>query len=315
MEIDNCFRIRINSIHPSTPIPFDIYINLNNKLVHYLRAGDSLSIEKILNFEAKASDLFYVPLDNRQDYKDYIHNRISSSDLSTVEKAVVLRESSIALVEELFESPDIAQALQESRAIINNFVELIDEEPEAMSHLISLSSHDFYTYNHSLDVSIYSLGLGKVSGFSHNELKELGEGALFHDIGKRNVNVEIITKSGPLNDVEWAQMQKHPQFGLQILNEYDVSEAVKACCFEHHESFLGNGYPQQLEGDEIHPMARIVAITDTYDALTTKRTYNQPMSPKDAVSFMTTKLQSKYDPDLLNALSSVMFRMYRELSA
>lgn len=315
MEQKDCFRIRINSIHPSTPIPFDIFININNKLVHYLRAGDSLSIEKILNFEAKAQDLFYVPLSDRQKYKDYIHNRISSPQLSSIEKAVVLRESSIALVEELFESPDIASALQESRQIIDNFVELIDEEPEAMSHLISLSSHDFYTYNHSLDVSIYSLGLGKVAGYSRLDLKELGEGALFHDIGKRNVDVNIITKSGPLNDVEWAQMQKHPQYGLQVLNEYDVAEGVKAACFEHHESFLGNGYPQQLEGDEIHPMARVVAITDTYDALTTKRTYNNPMTPKDAVNFMTSKLQSKYDPDLLQAMSTVMFKMYRTIAS
>lgn len=279
-------------------------------MVHYLRRGNAISVEKILNFESKSSNPFYVPVEQRPDYKSYVHNRISSGELSSIEKAVVLRECSIALVEELFESPDIGQALEESKQIITNFVELIDDEPTAMSHLISLSSHDFYTYNHSLDVSIYSIGLGSVAGYSRLDLKELGTGALFHDIGKRNVSTSIITKSGPLNDIEWAQMQKHPQFGLQILNDENVAESVKACCFEHHESFLGNGYPQQLEGEDIHPMARIVAITDTYDALTTKRTYNKPMSPRDAMLFMTHKLGKKYDPDLMEAMNEVMFRAY-----
>ena len=115
-----------------------------------------------------------------------------------------------------------------------------------------------------------------------------------------------------MDDVEWAQMQKHPQYGLQILNEFDVSDEIKACCFEHHESFLGNGYPQQLDGDEIHPMARIVAITDTYDALTTKRSYNQPMTPKDALNFMNQKLANRYDPDMMKAMYSVLFKMEKQ---
>jgi len=131
--------------------------------------------------------------------------------------------------------------------------------------------------------------------------------ALFHDIGKKWVDVDIICKNGSLDDVEWAQMKKHPEFGLQILSEQDVSDAIKACCYEHHESFLGNGYPQALSGPEIHHMARIVAISDTYDALTTQRSYNKPMTPADAVEFITVKLKDRYDPDLLKALREVMF--------
>lgn len=148
-----------------------------------------------------------------------------------------------------------------------------------------------------------------MASLQENDLKELGLGALFHDIGKRNVNVEIITKTGPLDDLEWAQMQRHPTYGLKILTEHNGSEVLKACCFEHHESFLGNGYPQQLSGQEIHPMARIVAITDTYDALTTKRSYNQPMTPTDALEFMKSKLAGRYDKDLMDAMYSALFQM------
>jgi putative nucleotidyltransferase with HDIG domain len=178
-----------------------------------------------------------------------------------------------------------------------------------MANLIGLSSHDFYTYNHSLDVSIYSLGLGQVAGFRGEALKELGLGGLFHDIGKRYVPLDIITKTGPLDDAEWAQMQKHPQFGLLILNDHRTPDNIKACAFEHHESMLGNGYPQSLSAAEIHPMARVVSVADTYDALTTRRSYNAPMRPGDAIDLMNGKLKGRYDPDVLKALVSIFERL------
>ena len=302
-------KIRIGSLGAMEPIPFDVFILVNNKYVHYLRSGDSMTAEKIQGFESRASDVFYIQLSQRDTYRNYLSRQLASDQLDSKAKANILRESSLAMIEELFETSDIGKALSESKQIVSEFIEFIDTNPDGMAHLIGLSSHDFYTYNHSLDVGIYSLGLGRLAGYSSKDLQELGEGALFHDIGKRHVDVQIICKNGPLDDVEWAQMQKHPQYGLLILEDHKISEAIKACCFEHHESFLGNGYPQQLTSEEIHPMARIVAICDTYDAMTTKRSYNQPMSPTDAVKFMTTKLANRYDPDLLKAMTEIMSKV------
>ncbi len=307
MENNKFFRIRVNTIIPLYPMTFDVYIYLHGKHVHYLRKGDVLTKEKLTKIDR--ADIFFVREEDRQAYKDYIFGCMNEASLDPITKAHILRDSSQTLAEEIFEQPDVERALNDSKEVINQFIEFMEQEPMGMAHLISLSSHDYYTYNHSLDVGVYSLGLGAVAGFTKEDLLELGRGALFHDIGKRNVAVEIICKNGPLNDVEWAQMQKHPQYGLKILTEYQCSEAMKACCFEHHESFLGNGYPQQLTGAEIHPMARIVAITDCFDAMTTKRSYNKPMTPHDALEFMTTKLAGKFDADLLNAMYNVLFKM------
>ncbi len=310
MELNESFKIRVGSLLPDRPLPFDLFIFLNKKMVHYLRSGDELSQDKINKLDR--ADVFYVPLGQRQDYKNFVYQRLNEDNLKTEVKAQILRESSITLVDEIFENPDVGSALTDSKEVIGEFVKFVDEAPEGLSHLIHLSSHDFYTYNHSLDVSIYALGLGMAVGYKGEELQELGRGSIFHDIGKRLVDVNIICKNGALDEVEWAQMQQHPTFGLQILDEYDVSEEIKACCFEHHENFLGNGYPQQLDGDEIHPMARIVALTDTYDALTTKRSYNKPMLPREAIEFMTEKLAQRYDPDLLKAMNEVMVRMDKD---
>ncbi len=302
-------KVRLHSLNPKEAIPFDLYVQINQKLIHYLRAGNLLPKEKIERFENKAPDNFFVKQSEKAAFKKYIHSNLISNNTTPTEKAVMLRESSLTLIEELYESPDIKQALIEAGEIIGQFIALMENEPDSMAHLIGLSSHDFYTYTHSLDVGVYCLGLAQVIGFSKAELMEMGQGALFHDIGKRQVDVGIITKDGPLNDLEWEQMQRHPQFGLTILDEHGASDAIKACCFEHHESVKGNGYPQQLQAHEIHTMAKIVALTDTFDALTTQRSYNKPMKPNSALEFMRTKLAGRYDEQLLRAMYEVLFRM------
>lgn len=302
-------KIRLNSLPPETPLPFDLFVMIGERFVHYLRSGDKITASKIYKFESKAPEAFFIFASDRMAYQTCIHDGLLSDKLSTKQKALMLRESTMVLVEELFERPDIETALADARQVVEDFVAFMDTDASALANLIGLSSHDFYTYNHSLDVSIYSLGLGQAVGFRGAELKELGLGGLFHDIGKRYIPLDIICKSGPLTDAEWLEMQKHPVYGLRILEEHATPEAIKACAFEHHESLLGNGYPQKLTAEEIHPMARVVSVADTYDALTTKRSYNDPMRPTDAISLMTGKLSGRYDPEVLRALHAIFEKL------
>lgn len=308
-EKSKFLKIRLSSIHPSTTLTFSIYVLINGHFTLYLRIGDKLSLEKLQTLDAKAQgDFFHVLTTEWAAYKSFVQDQINSAKIPTIEKAQILRASSMAIVEELFEHPDVNVALNSSRPVIENFVNFMEAEPEAMGHLIGLSGHDFYTFNHSLDVSIYALGLGKALGMNAKELEELGLGSLFHDIGKRNVSLDILCKKGALSKDEWSIMQLHPQYGYVILNANPtITEGMKAACFEHHESFQGNGYPQQLQSHEIHPHARIVAITDTYDALTTQRSYNTPLMPLDALVMMKEKIHGRYDPDMLEAMYSVLF--------
>lgn len=309
MSLDKYMKIRLNSLPPNKALPFDLFVLIGGRIIHYLRAGDKISAVKLDHFERKAPEQFYILAAERANYQKFVRDGLMSNELDTKQKALILRESTMVLVEELFERPDIENALKDARQVVDDFVAFMDQDAAAMVNLIGLSSHDFYTYNHSLDVSIYSLGLGHAVGFRGHDLKELGLGGLFHDIGKRYVPLEIITKNGPLNDEEWGLMQKHPTYGLKILSEHNSPENVVACAFEHHESLQGNGYPQKLTADEIHPMARVVSVADTYDALTTKRSYNDPMKPTDAIELMTGKLGGRYDPEVLRALTAIFQKL------
>jgi len=305
------FRIRLSTIRADKVTTFDIFLNIDGKFVTYRHAGDKMADDKIEQLHKRdTGNSFFIRAEDKEKYRLWVREEMNSDLLRPEEKAKILRESSLAIMEDLFENPDVNKALDDSRPIINDFLNFMEQSPESMGYLISLSGHDFYTYNHSLDVGIYALGLGSVLSYNRKDLEELGLGCLFHDIGKRNVPLEILCKKGPLDETEWEQMKRHPQFGLMILNQNpNISDAIKAACFEHHESWAGNGYPQQISANEIHPFARIVAITDTYDAMTTQRSYNVPMKPYDAVQMMKEKLAGRYDPEMLKAMHSVLFRL------
>lgn len=311
MNLADFFRIRLTTIRPLEPIPFDIFIFIDGKMINYLKRGHSIRAEKVLSLHQKDSgETFFVSMADKQLYRDYVKGMMNSAQISNHEKATILRESSISILENLFETPDVAAALVEAKPIVNELIQFMENAPESIGNLISLSGHDFYTYNHSFDVSIYSLGLGQSLGFDKKTLEELGQSSIFHDVGKRNVSLDILCKRGPLDETEWVQMRMHPQFGLKILNEFEgISDAIKAACYEHHESWTGGGYPQDISGHEIHPFARIVALTDTYDAMTTQRSYNVPMKPTEALNLMKNKLAGRFDPEMLNAMYSVLFKM------
>lgn len=314
MEENQYFRIRLSTIRPEKKTEFNIYVRVDGKYILYINAGEQLKDSKIETLHARdTGNSFFVLAGDKDKYRDWVKSEMNSDNINPFDKAKLLRESSVAIIEDLFENPDVHKALDDSRPLISDFIKFMDAEPEAMAFLISLSGHDFYTYNHSLDVSIYGLGLGRALSFSDKDLEELGLGSMFHDIGKRNVSLDILCKKGPLDEQEWEQMKRHPQYGLMILNENPtISDGIKAACFEHHESWTGNGYPQGIAAHDIHPFGRIVAITDTYDAMTTQRSYNTPLKPLDAVAMMRDKIAGRYDPEMLKALYSVLFKIKSE---
>lgn len=309
--MDSYFKIRVNSLNIEKPLTFDLYIFISDHYVLYLRAGSHIEADKLETFKKKNLGHLFVPEKDKKAYKDYVSSMLNDKSIDKKVRGTILKESTFSLIEELFENPNMEQTLVGAKAAVDNIIDFMQSETDAMAELIGLSSHDFYTYNHSLDVCIYSLGLGELVGIKDPVmLHELGKGGLLHDIGKRNISTDIICKKGALTDEEWEEMKKHPAFGLKILSTYgDSPESIKACVYEHHENFLGNGYPQNLKGEDIHPLARIVAIADTYDALTTKRSYNEPMLPVTALQLMKEKLTARFDPDLMRAFYEVLFKM------
>jgi len=217
---------------------------------------------------------------------------IRNDALPPRKKAEAVYQQSLKILDNVFESPK-AEVIKESKAAIAEVVDLILHDDDTGQNLLRLTSHDFYTYTHSVNVGILSISLAKrlyCRDDGHN-LRELGAGFFLHDLGKVRVAPEILNKPARLTELEMKRMRIHPYQGFKILKETkNLSEECRVICLQHHEREDGNGYPRRLQGDEIHDYARICCIADVFDALTAERSYKRSLSPFDALIVMKEEM-------------------------
>ena len=223
------------------------------------------------------------------------------------ERAGVLYESATGLVEELLASPDSADLVSQSRNMAGGMVDFLAKETSSFYELMQLTSHDYYTYTHSVNVFVYSVSLAKKLGKDGPELDEFAHGALMHDIGKRMIDNDIINAPGGLSEAQWQQMQSHPVHGYEILlKQGETSKIALDVTRHHHEKMNGRGYPDGLKGEDISDWVRISTIADIFDALTTQRSYKDAMDTFVALRFMQDKMGDELDPNFFREFVSLM---------
>lgn len=183
-------------------------------------------------------------------------------------------------------------------------VHLIMEDESILLGMATIKNYDDYTYNHSINVAIYSLGLGRRLGFSKQTLTELAITALLHDVGKSKIPREILNKPGPLSEDEWKVVEKHPLAGVEIVLNLkqlgEINPRMVIGIFEHHLKTSLSGYPRLFRKKEMSLFGRIIQITDCYDAMTTPGTYRKTAySPEQALAIMLRDRETQFDPILL----------------
>lgn len=174
--------------------------------------------------------------------------------------------------------------------------------------LSSLRRHDEYTYDHSINVGLLSICLGRFLGWRGRDLHEFGIAALIHDVGKLYTPLEILNKPGRLTPQEWVVMKRHPRDGYDILLEGGVgSEIAPYIALEHHTAPDGTGYPPlNYPADQMHEGSRIVKLADVYDAFTTIRPYRSQTRPKEVLKMLSKQRGTHFDGDLVDAFVEMM---------
>ncbi|NNG14687.1 MAG: HD-GYP domain-containing protein [Gammaproteobacteria bacterium] len=186
-------------------------------------------------------------------------------------------------------------------------VDSIVRNPDAMQWLTNLRKRDEYTAIHSMNVCIFALSFGRYLGLGDAELNELGIGALLHDIGKMRMPLEILNKEGRLSDEEYDIVRQHAQHGYEILQQTPgLPPSALEVAYSHHERKKGNGYPRGLTNDQIPLFAKMVAIVDIYDAITSDRAYHHGMNTMDALKNMFEWREHELDSDLVERFISCL---------
>jgi len=195
--------------------------------------------------------------------------------------------------------------VEQFRAVAKSIVDEIMGNPQAIVHLTDIRAHDDYTFSHSVSVCVLAVLTAMSLGYSHSRLADLAVGALLHDAGKMLVPKEILNKPGRLTDEEFAIMKKHAELGFGVLRKRhnELSVVAAHVAYQHHEKYGGGGYPRGLKGEEIHEFARVTAIADVYDAVTSERPYRKAMLPHEAYEMIMGYSNTYFDAKLLKAFT------------
>jgi putative nucleotidyltransferase with HDIG domain len=172
----------------------------------------------------------------------------------------------------------------------------------------ALDARDAWTAGHSAAVAVYSRDIAREMGMSEHEIEMVHLTGLVHDIGKIGVRAEVLQKTSALNDDEWAEMRRHSEIGANILIEVEGYSEVARIVRSHHERFDGAGYPDGLAREEIPLLARIIAVADAYNAMTSTRPYRNAMAPDVAIQQLVNGRGSQFQVDLVDAFVRVLQR-------
>lgn len=185
---------------------------------------------------------------------------------------------------------------------VNAIMDDLLSADQRLFDLTDIKTFDDYTFQHSVNVCILAIITGISMNYNQIQLRDLGIGALLHDLGRIKINRDILQKRDKLSDAEFSTIQKHSTFGYEQLRQSDNVNIISAhVAFQHHERYDGSGYPRGLTGDQIHEYARIVAYCDVYDALTTERPFRKAFTPKEALMSMKDSIGTMFDPKIAAA--------------
>lgn len=267
---------------------------LNDKGQILLHKGVSLTARMIEKL--KQYDFSYVYIED-EDTRD-IHPQSPISDEEKIQAIQTIKETFDDLSDGSLDGHSyiLGSAGKKIKSLIRNILHNVRQNKDILSLLSDIFVHDDYLFTHSLNVTIYSLTIAKELNFPPKKMEEIGIGAILHDIGKMEVPRHILMKPGKLTDEEFEEMKRHTTYGYEMLRKQSgVPLVVAHCAFQHHERLDGSGYPRGIQGNDIHPYAKIIAVADVFDAVTTNRVYRSSKLPHEALEILYGGSGSLFD--------------------
>ena len=224
------------------------------------------------------------------------------------DQLLLLVESGIKSVKQMDEIKRINEELSESNERLERaYLDMVQ------TLRYTVEAKDTYTRGHSDRVSEYSVLIGEKLGLPEDQIKTLRIGGLFHDIGKIGIPDSILLKPDKLSDDEYSQIKNHPSIGAHILGSAEIFRDIIPIVKHHHERYDGNGYPSRLKGEEIPYIARIAAVADTFDAMTSRRSYRGPIDIEHVKEEIKRCEGTQFDPQIAEVFLDILNNDYDKI--
>jgi putative nucleotidyltransferase with HDIG domain len=264
-------RIHITDVRTGDRLAEDIF---NSYGLHVLSRGTTLNDKELSQLYQHQVDFLKIDWRDTIDSSEVIETDITSSYNPLLRP---LYQDAVAGAEQLFERALIEGRIYEEdvKESFQPLVENFRTERDVVSLLLMLNSQDDYTYQHSVQVGMLSYYIARWLKWSEEETVRAGRAGFLHDIGKCRISEAILNKPYKLTDDEFDQIKDHPKLGYEILKSSFEDPAIALAALQHHERMDGKGYPMGLSKDQIHPLAKIVAVADVYSAMISSRVYRE----------------------------------------
>lgn len=252
---------------------------------------------------------FYLTSDKQHNTSSLVKRNVSKTSFSTeiIEAKTIIKNAKV-VVQNIFTQARTGQHIntEEINQLAHDIGDSILRHPDALVSLVTMKNKDNYTYMHSIAVCALMMLLSKKLGHNEEQRQQAGIAGLLHDIGKIFIPVELINKPGALTDEEYILVKKHSRQGYDLLKTFhNLSDDVLNVCLHHHEKYDGTGYPSQLKGENIPLISRMATICDTYDAITSDRSYKKAWAPTFAIKQMSG-WTGHFDPTIFRAFVSTL---------
>ena len=305
--------IRLGSLLPGSAVPFDVYCPSadSGRDVHpglLLTRGDMYSQAARDRLLDQRVEVLYVTNEDTEPLIRYIAENIRkvlTDSIPQEEKIVLLYCHAEVIVEKAFRKNASVSELDLAIKLVRAVASQLSAEEASARQLMSVFSQAYRTVTHSVQVSFLAMAFAAYLGWLKSEVADVGAGALFHDVGKNEVDERVLNKKCKLTREELAVVRKHSRLGYeQLKGSYVLSPEQLDVVLHHHEDVSGGGYPDGLKGKAIHKYAKIVRIADCFDAMTTRRPYQEAVSKAEALRVMTEEMEGCFDTYYLEAFSA-----------
>lgn len=287
-KVDVKVRIDANGLHPGANHPLTLVRQALNSGQNIILSQENDLARVCIPLQTPRRQYGALWLDVAE--KSWNDPRFADNLHSLANQAAIALERSLLL----------SETRRQAQALESAYNELQLTYDQTLAALTSaLDARDRETEGHSLRVARIAAYLGRKIGLTAEQAKILERGAILHDIGKIGISDTILLKPGPLSPEEWKTMRLHPDIGARIIEGIPFLQETLPVIRYHQERWNGSGYPLGLKGHDIPLMARIFAVVDAYDALTTNRPYRTPLSQQDALEYLRGQAEILFDPEII----------------
>jgi len=310
--IADLIPISLTTLSAEAKIGTDLYCQGDDpsRALLYCSANIPLQFGDLERLRQRGITRLFISPEGRHEYQKHLRG-VASGDTDRAvpmsQRSAALNEVVLAVLQESFSKGDTSETVARTVEISRLAAQLVTHPEFATVDLFRVLHHDYATFTHSANVAYYIGILATALGYSTKDVELIIAGGLLHDLGKLKVDEKLLIKPGKLDDFEFEIIKKHPRDGFaQLAHRDDLTFGQLMIVYQHHERLDGLGYPVGCIGSEIHPWAKMCAVVDIYEAVTSQRPYRKPMPWRQACAILQKEADEALEREIVECWISII---------